>query len=104
MAFTQYDNPGVYSVLNGSDDCGCGSEQHPPVETVGCKECSCCPPGTIEQHDADGKVIACLTPNDTLGFMLDSYKCPDGCVKLIVGGQFLGCITIADYLTLNPPA
>lgn len=101
--FTAFNNPGVYAVLNQtSSGCGC-SETSAQTTQVGCKECSCCPPGTVEQKDADGKVVGCLTPNDSQGYMINAYRCPDGYVKsLDAEGNFMGCITVSDYQLLNP--
>jgi hypothetical protein len=101
MAFTAFNNPGLYNALYGDENCtDCGDSSSTQKDTVGCKECSCCPPGLIEQRDENGKVIACLTPNDGQGFMITQYKCPDGKVKVIdADGNFVGCLSVDDYIT-----
>lgn len=98
-----YDNPGKYSLLTDSDDCGCSQPSTPPAN-VGCKECSCCPPGLVEQPGPDGKTIGCLTPNDSEIYMANVYRCPDGFVRYVKDGIFIGCVTVEDLLLLNPPA
>ena len=97
-----FDNSTVYAkYLNTSDDCG--GTAH--VNNDPCKDCGCCPPGLVEQRDAEGKVIGCLTPNDSNMYMNTTYKCPDGYVRLLdEAGNFQGCVSVEDYLQLNPPA
>lgn len=89
--------------------CGCDDASKCTCEKpdrTGCKECSCCPDGLIEQRDEAGKVIACLTPNDANGYMVTSFKCPDGYIKAIdASGNFVACLDIEDYtawLALQP--
>lgn len=99
MAFTAWDPRSRYE-----NPCSCGCTDpsactcNKPSETVGCKECACCPPGQIEVKDESGKVTGCLTPNDYQGHMVTSYKCPDGFIKAVdADGNFVACLDISDY-------
>lgn len=99
MAFVAYTNPGIYDALFGSDEgCGCTGSSSTSTDH-GCKECSCCPPGLVEQRDSEGKILACLTPNDALGYMINTYRCPDNKVKVIdATGNFIGCLSVDQYV------
>ena len=84
---------------------GCGDHDHHDHGCNGCEdECSCCPPGTVEVVNVEGKVVGCLTPNDTQQYMIDSYACPPGYVKTIdpVTGKFMGCLTPDEYKIIYP--
>lgn len=76
-----------------------------PTNQDPCKDCGCCPPGLVEQRDAEGKFLGCVTPNDAQVYMATTYKCPDGYIRLLDSeGNFQGCVSVADYLEMNPPA
>lgn len=103
MAFTAYDNAGKYAVYNQEGCSDCGDTSSSSETNSGCKECSCCPPGLVEQRDSSGNIIGCFTPNDSFGYMINTYKCPEGYVKWIdAEGNFRGCVTVDEYLLLNP--
>lgn len=69
----------------------------------GCKdkECGCCPPGLVEVTSAEGGKM-CLTPNDAQLYMANTFKCPDGYIRVIDdNGIFIGCLTPSEYAIYN---
>jgi hypothetical protein len=93
MAFTEWSAKSAY--FNAKKNEGCS----------GCNDngCGCCPPGLVEVRDPnDDHVIGCLTPNDAEGYFLKVAPPPTGYVRLVVNGVFLGFVTVAEYLEVNP--
>jgi hypothetical protein len=79
---------------DGCSDCNGGCS--------GCEEkCGCCPTGLVAVEDSNGNHIGCLTPNDAQLYMTDTYKCPDGYIRVTSGTGasmvFIGCLTPAEY-------
>jgi polyferredoxin len=83
----------------GCDDCGKGCEE---------EKCSCCPAGLVEVKDSNGDVVGCLTPNDAQLYMVDTFSCPPGYIKVVdpVTLKFVACLTPDEfatyYGTINP--
>jgi len=97
-----YDNQTTYNKFNAKDctcedksNCTCGCKSGcPPKE-----KCGCCPVGLVEVKDKDGNNIGCLSPNDAQEYMTNTFRCPDGYIRLLepVTFRFLGCLTPTEY-------
>lgn len=66
------------------------------------EECGCCPPGLVAVPGADGKSIACLTPNDAELYINNTKTiCAEGFMALYRNGSpdvFLGCVSEASFV------
>lgn len=118
MAATVYDDPRVYIKYNRNkrkkDECDCDEKKNDHEEDCDCgeckkscgceekKDCGCCPSGLVAVYDDNDELVGCLTPNDAELYMKNTIKCQDGFGKLfkVSTGEFLGCFTAADIVTL----
>lgn len=96
-----YDDQSTYNKFRAGD-CGCeGKHEGHHEEGCGCREenkCGCCPTGLVSVEDADGKNIACLSPNDAEQYMSNSFRCPDGYIRVLdTDKKFIACLTPGDY-------
>lgn len=91
MAYDSQDSYRRFESESGSESsssCGCSSTEN---------KCSCCPPGLVEVKDTDGNSMGCLSPNDAQQYKKDSVVCSEGYIRVIVDGEFLGCLTPVEY-------
>lgn len=88
-----YDDQSTYNKFNA--ECECEDK-----DNCGCKDdsCGCCPVGLVEVQDNTGEAIACLSPSDAEQYMANTFRCPDGYVRVVSGGKFLCCLTVTDYV------
>lgn len=67
-------------------------------------DCGCCPVGLVALEDADGKYIACVTPQDAETYITNLKEiCKPGFAALYKDGSpdvFLGCVSEANYAEL----
>jgi hypothetical protein len=86
------------SSSSGCSDCSGGCSD---CNDCSDEKCGCCPAGLVAVEDANGNHIGCLTPNDAQLYMTDTYKCPDGYIRVTSGTGvsmiFIGCLTPAEY-------
>lgn len=91
-----YDTQSTYNKFN-IKSCGCEDKS-----TCGCppaEKCGCCPTGLVAVEDKDGTNIGCLSPNDAQQYMANTYRCPDGYIRVmsVDGLTFIGCLTPEEY-------
>ena len=60
-------------------------------------DCGCCPVGTVAIYDDKSNHIGCLSPNDAAIYQVDTIDVPEGFIKVIVDGVYIGLLTVADY-------
>lgn len=93
-----YDLQSTYIKFNA--ECSCEDKEHC---TCGCKDddkCGCCPVGLVSIQDASGVNIGCVSPNDAQIYMANTFKCPDGFIRVMDDSTppvFLGCLSVEDY-------
>jgi hypothetical protein len=102
MAATVYTDQQQYAKFQNKSKCS----EHGHSDGCGCKEsddCGCCPPGLVAVPDADGKNVACLTPNDAELYNKNTFMCKPGYIKLVRNstGEVLGCVSESEYIALN---
>jgi hypothetical protein len=108
MAFTEWSAKSAYFNAKKNEGCSGCNDENPCSDCNDCDDCKdngcgCCPPGLVEVRDPnDDHVIGCLTPNDAEGYFLKVAPPPTGYVRLVVNGVFLGFVTVAEYLEVNP--
>ena len=88
-----YDEQSTYQKFNADCDCEEGA-----CSTCKDDSCGCCPVGLVAVEDNTGVNIGCLSPNDAEQYMANTFRCPDGYVRVIAGGKFLACLTVEDYI------